>query len=90
MKTVSLRVTQAEFLAAVRELYFWRKGTSGGFSTRLFDLFLTADPQNFERLRAGFQAEALAIECWRNSSGEEEFFKSHGVIFFQPNTERHV
>jgi len=76
-------LSDGEITNAVRELYFWRRGTAGGFMTALFDLFCKADPNNFQRLGLGFPAHALAVCMWRDARSESEFFEGFGVSFLK-------
>jgi len=61
---------------AEREFYFYKKGTSGSFSTGLFDLIGRADTGNRYLLSVGFPGEVAVWERWLSSEDEQEFLNS--------------
>jgi hypothetical protein len=65
---------------AIRELYFYKQGTAGGFQTALFDLFFRADEENKKRLAFGFPGHYLALQMWE-ASGDygNDLFRKHGL-----------
>lgn len=58
---------------ADKEVYYWLKGTAGGFMSALLAAFIKADKNNFLRLAQGFPEIAVAFLSWSNN--EEEFIK---------------
>lgn len=80
-RPIPLMIEEEQLKAAVRELYFALSTENKNFSAQLFRLFLKADSVNFEKLKLGFRAEALAVELWRGSGNETQFFREHGVTF---------
>ncbi len=64
---------------AIRELYFYKKGTAGGFATQLFDLIGKADVYNRVKIARGFPEVIKAYLEWQSSPNEAEFFKSYGL-----------
>jgi len=82
-------VTAKELKEAVVQFYFYKQGTCGSFFTCIFDAFLRANPNNFQKLGQGFPAHALAVASWREARSESEFFESFGVILFNETEKRH-
>jgi hypothetical protein len=66
---------------AVRELFFYTRGTAGGFYSMLFDLFAKADSDNQARLAQGFYNEHQAFKKWQ-ASGDygNDLFREHGLM----------
>jgi hypothetical protein len=64
---------------AIEQVYHWQFGNSDNFSSKLFDLFMKADVENYARLARGFPSRAIALSLWRNSKDTKAFFKKHMV-----------
>lgn len=54
---------------AEMELFFYMNGTSGSFSTALFDAIFKADPINKLKLSKGFPSEVAAVQNYINVAG---------------------
>lgn len=52
-----------------RELFFYHRGTAGGFYTKLVDAFLHADGVNTARLLTVFPDELGPVHKYRNETG---------------------
>lgn len=74
-------LSQEAITRAVFELHnaLYRQDATN-FTALLYNLLFKADPKNHEKIRAGFPAEVLALELWRESPSEVEFFRSFGVL----------
>lgn len=70
-----------ELSRAVFDLYLFLHQRAGSFMSALFDCFMKADPNNFQKLGQSFPSQALAVSMWRHCENEAEFFRSYGVIF---------
>lgn len=65
---------------AVREFYYYQRGTAGSFHTTLFDCIMRADLANTVLLSLGFPHEVLAVKYWRQAEDADEFFRQHGCV----------
>ena len=52
-----------------RELFFYTRGTAGGFYTKLVDAFMHADGGNTARLLMAFPEELIPVHKYRNEEG---------------------
>ena len=52
-----------------RELYFYTRGTAGGFYTKLVDAFMHADGENTARLLMAFPEELVPVHKYRSEEG---------------------
>lgn len=64
-----------DYKEAKREFFFYKRGSAGGFQTKLFDLFGKADIENQARLGLAFPMHLEVIRDYMDSESEEEFFK---------------
>ena len=58
-----------------RELYFYTRGTAGGFYTKLVDAFMHADGGNTARLLMAFPEELIPVHKYRTEEGYLEDLK---------------
>lgn len=77
---VTIKWTIEDVITTVKELYYYRQGTAGGFMTKLFDLIGKADPWNKRRLSYAFPVVLYVYNLWYNCESEEEFFKNYNII----------
>jgi hypothetical protein len=70
-----------EYKRAVNEFYFYLRQPGTNFHHQLFELIMKADPENAERIRAGFPNEVRVVEDWRKAPTESEFFRSKGLPY---------
>jgi hypothetical protein len=64
----------------VRELYCWQRiDDADNFHAVLYNLIAKSDPENRERLRAGFPDEVKAFEDWQAAPSAVEFFAKVGL-----------
>ena len=54
---------------AEMELFFFLNGTSGSFSSALFDAIFKADPENRSKLKKGFPSEVQAVSRYVGEDG---------------------
>jgi len=52
-----------------RELFFYTRGTAGGFYTKLVDAFMHADGVNTARLLTAFPEELGPVKKYRDEAG---------------------
>lgn len=60
---------------SIRELYFWKNGTAGSFTSCLFELIGKADLHNKELISKSFPNVVKAYDLWYHAPSEEQFFK---------------
>ena len=58
-----------------RELFFYHRGTAGGFYKKLVDAFIHADGENTARLLMAFPEELIPVQRYRNEEGYWEDLK---------------
>lgn len=52
-----------------RELFFYTRGTAGGFYTKLVDAFMHADGENTARLLMAFPEELIPVHKYHREEG---------------------
>jgi hypothetical protein len=60
---------QKEVTRWERELFFYTRGTAGGFYTKLVDAFMHADGGNTARLLQAFPDELTPVHKYRSEEG---------------------
>lgn len=66
-------------------VYYWTKGTAGGFMTALIDLFGKADMENSIRLSMGFPLIAEALRELSFCKDEEDFKEKYNLFVDKQN-----
>lgn len=66
---------------AVKEIFFWQRGTGSSFYVSLIELFQRADDRNKANLALGFPAMYDALKNW-NTAGDcgNDLFREHGLL----------